>query len=95
MATPTYGQLIGCDLPNMLDPNKLPRHLSDGELAARKRKAAQNTQREASAPPVPSASFRGHNAWGSFALRSANVYQEGGSGKGGAFTKADILSIFA
>ncbi len=86
---PSYAELVGSSLPRLINPNDLRGAKSDGEIACAKLK------RPVAGPLVrPEAQrvVRGLDAWTTHVLEAVDAPLHG-SGKNGAWTKADLLAL--
>lgn len=92
-----YSTLIRSPLPGLMDPRSLRGAPTDGELKARAARAKLLAAREAALQtfepaPTPKSARSSMNAWGNYALDALEAPSKG-SGKNGAWTKADIEGI--
>lgn len=86
---PTYSDFIGGLVPGLIDPQTTRGYPSDGELKARRLRR----EREAATTPIER-NVRGLDSWTVWGLDAINAPLQG-SGKNGAWTKADFEALCA
>ncbi len=88
---PTYADLVGSPLPGLINPRALRgRVKSDGEIAAAALRAAHTAHIAAPAPAERM--VRGLDSWSVWALEALDAPARG-TGKNGAWTKADFEGL--